>query len=656
MAIVTKMVYVNKADPTIRYYDESSLRTFVAAAPLVRERVLWDVVYEVFDDAADSTIHTSLNLAFTPKAVIPYPTNFSEMNGRPNLTEYVSNTSVVSQSVAGPLVWAGTQTFNNSVSISSNSTTGQPQFLSLSNSTTDLIALRYTEQTIGSIPSDSWQLRLGGTTSRPLVISSFDSTAIATFSSTSVGIGVGLNVTGASTLGSLSAQSLTVSGNTTLGDASNDTLVINPSDISIANIPAGTIAAASNLGIDSNGKLVKAAVSGGGGGGDSIKVTQSIDIPGLGANTSSSSNVTVAGAVVGDPVLVTPPPTMSDGIVIWAAYVSAADTVTIKFRNISGGYLDPTAANFSVVVIKDSSVSSGSYSDFTTSTSGLVPAPVSSSGRFLRDDGSWAAASGGGGSSLVVKNDGINLTTAATSLNFADGSTATLSGSDVTVSVNPLSGAWLYDEFLDYVAGDRLFNASVISTGTIAISTAILDDGNHPGIARISSSATANSGGRLSTNNTAILLKSGYRFRSCIRLPSITTSTIRIGFMDATSSTDAVDGVYFEILNGVARLKTSNNSTRTTDTLSTTLSTNTWYELRLGITGSGAQGYILSDTGTVLYTSTLINTNIPTGAGRQTGCGAIYTNSGTVATEGLQIDYMGVRLPPSSTTYRQPWN
>lgn len=54
---------------------------------------------------------------------------------------------------------------------------------------------------------------------------------------------------------------------------------------------------------------------------------------------------------------------------------------------------------------------------------------------FLRGDGTWATPAGG--SALTIKDEGTNLTTAATSINFVGtGVTATNVGNDVTVTIN----------------------------------------------------------------------------------------------------------------------------------------------------------------------------------------------------------------------------
>jgi hypothetical protein len=115
-------------------------------------------------------------------------------------------------------------TMTGGLGITSMATTGQPSFMNFTNSVSDALSLRFTEELDGSIPADVWQLRLGGTTGRPLVISSF-STPIAQFSNGNTAL----------------TGNLTVSGNTTLGDASADTLTINPATITAANIPSGTI-------------------------------------------------------------------------------------------------------------------------------------------------------------------------------------------------------------------------------------------------------------------------------------------------------------------------------------------------------------------------------------------------------------------------------
>lgn len=186
------------------------------------------------------------------------------------------------------------------------------------------------------------------------------------------------------------------------------------------------------------------------------------------------------------------------------------------------------------------------------------------------------------------------------------------------------------------------WDVTLISSGTQAM---IAAEPSHPGILRISSSVTANSGGRIMTDILAYRLGGSETFE-CVfqpRVASNTNTTIRMGFLDATTSTDAVDGVYFELpaasLNIVG--KTSSNSTRTTSSTVAALTVNTWYRAKIEVNSNATSVTfsIYNDSNTLLGSQT-VSTNIPTASGRETGNGIIVTNSGTTATLLAYFDYM----------------
>jgi len=168
---------------------------------------------------------------------------------------------------------------------------------------------------------------------------------------------------------------------------------------------------------------------------------------------------------------------------------------------------------------------------------------------------------------------------------------------------------------------------------------------NHPGILRFTSSTTANSGGYVKTEDTAFTLAGGGLVLEFVfQLISLTTMTVRMGFLDTVSSADAVDGAYIEIpSSGAAVGKTANNSTRTTSATIATLSISTWYRARI-VVNKGATAvdfYIFSDAGNLL--GSVQNTaNIPTAAGRECGHGYVATKSGTTAQAIIEMDYMSI--------------
>src|SRR5436190_1109817 len=79
--------------------------------------------------------------------------------------------------------------------------------------------------------------------------------------------------------------------------------------------------------------------------------TATIDFASTAANTSTdSSGITVTGAAVGDPVIVGSPAYLAGGG--FEAYVSAADTVKVRFSNNTAGALDPASGTYKIVVFK----------------------------------------------------------------------------------------------------------------------------------------------------------------------------------------------------------------------------------------------------------------------------------------------------------------
>lgn len=182
---------------------------------------------------------------------------------------------------------------------------------------------------------------------------------------------------------------------------------------------------------------------------------------------------------------------------------------------------------------------------------------------------------------------------------------------------------------------------AAISSGTSAVNTTN-QTVNRPGVLRLTSSTTANGGYRWCTDVTTYRIHGNEVFECAIAPVNFATTTVRVGFLDNTTSADAVDGTYFEYSNsGVIVFKTSNNSTRTTSSALTTLSLNTWYKLR--ITGN-SDGTVMTgsifDEGGSLIASTQITTNIPTSAGRECGFGIVATESSVTATAMVDIDYL----------------
>jgi hypothetical protein len=192
------------------------------------------------------------------------------------------------------------------------------------------------------------------------------------------------------------------------------------------------------------------------------------------------------------------------------------------------------------------------------------------------------------------------------------------------------------------------WNLIAIQSGT---TTGLAGSSNHIGIQRFSSSVNANSGISVSLTYRIEVLLTGTEISDFILRPqTLAGTTIRAGFNDCTSSTDATDGAYFEItqvggIDGTIVGKCASNSVRSTTASSYLLTTNTWYRLRVAVDATAAliTFTLLSEAGITLWTDTL-STNIPTAAGRETGHGITATNSGTTGVALVDLDYLDMYI------------
>lgn len=81
-----------------------------------------------------------------------------------------------------------------------------------------------------------------------------------------------------------------------------------------------------------------------------LTATATLDFPSIAAATQASLTITVTGAAVGDEVIMALPAAPAAGLV-FNAFVSATNTVTIRASNISGSPVDAASASYGVIVI-----------------------------------------------------------------------------------------------------------------------------------------------------------------------------------------------------------------------------------------------------------------------------------------------------------------
>jgi hypothetical protein len=222
------------------------------------------------------------------------------------------------------------------------------------------------------------------------------------------------------------------------------------------------------------------------------------------------------------------------------------------------------------------------------------------------------------------------------------------------LSTPPPSGAamrqqmFLYTDFLGATGAATMeahlpWDLVLLASGTQA---KVGNSANHQGILRCVSSTTTNSGCYVRSAADALLLQGGEVAEFIFIIDDLTTLTVRMGFLDTASSADAVDGAYIEIPStGAAVGKTANNSTRTTSATITTLVVATWYRARIEVNdaATAVDFTIFNSSGNQLGT-VQNTTNIPTGAGRDTGHGYVATKSGVVVQNEIQMDFMSLEV------------
>lgn len=81
-----------------------------------------------------------------------------------------------------------------------------------------------------------------------------------------------------------------------------------------------------------------------------LKATATLDFGSIAAAGSANLTIAVVGAAVGDTVSLALPAAINAGLV-FNAFVSAADVVTVRATNVTAAPIDPASASYSVIVV-----------------------------------------------------------------------------------------------------------------------------------------------------------------------------------------------------------------------------------------------------------------------------------------------------------------
>ena len=89
---------------------------------------------------------------------------------------------------------------------------------------------------------------------------------------------------------------------------------------------------------------------------DIRSVDVSINPNNIAANTTAVQNVTITGLKAGDLILKVIKPTHTAGLLVGESLVSAADTLTVQFVNVSTGAINAGAETYTVIYIKNTTL------------------------------------------------------------------------------------------------------------------------------------------------------------------------------------------------------------------------------------------------------------------------------------------------------------
>jgi len=336
---------------------------------------------------------------------------------------------------------------------------------------------------------------------------------------------------------------------------------------------------------------------------------------------------------------------------------SATTTPTIRTWG-GGGYSDHTVDGGNVYNIPQLRVTSSlyltnplavAYGGTGTATPALVPGTgISISGTWPNNTITNTSAYATLADPLPVAHGGTGE--AAPSLVAGSGISITGTWPDQTIAASggaAPSPTTFLSAATDFAASTATYAfppwyGAAINAGTIAAATGLP---NHPGVMRIISSTTANSGATFYLYSAALLLAGGETTELVFQVGTTTGTTIRFGFQDSFDTTAPVDAAWINIAGTTLTGKTRSNSVESTTGTSYALAASTWYRVKIVINADATRVdfYLYSEAGTQLWTDYL-TTNIPTATGRETGHGIVVTNSGTSALALVNLDYMSLSI------------
>jgi Protein of unknown function (DUF2793) len=327
------------------------------------------------------------------------------------------------------------------------------------------------------------------------------------------------------------------------------------------------------------------------------------------------------------------------GANITLTYNDPANTLTIAAAG-GGGATNLTYDSATRVIASDTGTDA-TLPLVTSANAGLAPASGGGTTNYLRADGTWAAPGGGGATDLTYDIP-TRLLSSST-------------GTDVTLP--PDSGPARFHAFNDMTNGvsDGVWLFSQSGTGAGVTNGSVLADG---GLGWVQFNLGTTATGRAACHSQLGVMRLGLgaahyacRVRQLVLSDAVNaTYTERFGFLDSVTA-ESTDGAFFRYTHSVNggrfQAVTRSNSVETAVDTGTTVAINTTYKLEV-IANAAGTSVEFAVNGALVAT---ITTNIPIGAGRETGAGLMLLRSvGTVSTNPVTVDYL--QLEQSFTTGR----
>lgn len=82
------------------------------------------------------------------------------------------------------------------------------------------------------------------------------------------------------------------------------------------------------------------------------RYSQALDVASVAANTSAEQTFTVTGLAVGDIIVAVNKPSLSAGLVVGNARVSAANTLALTFGNLTASPIDPASETYLIIAFR----------------------------------------------------------------------------------------------------------------------------------------------------------------------------------------------------------------------------------------------------------------------------------------------------------------